>query len=55
MDAPIVCDQVLYLPSKDRSALLERCQRHDIALTAYSPHARGGVLDGTLATIGDRR
>ena len=51
---PLVCDQVLCLPSKDQSELLEYCQRHEFTLTAYSSLARGGVLDDTLAALGDR-
>jgi diketogulonate reductase-like aldo/keto reductase len=43
VDVTIVCDQVLYLPSKDQPELLGDCQRHDIALTAYSPLAGDGV------------
>jgi diketogulonate reductase-like aldo/keto reductase len=50
---PLVCDQVLYLPYHNHSGLLEYCQRHEIALTAYSPVARGDILDDTLAAIGD--
>ncbi|MBO4247978.1 aldo/keto reductase [Halomicrobium sp. IBSBa] len=55
VDAPIVADQVLYHPYKDQSALREYCVGAGIALTAYSPLARGRVLgDDLLARIGDR-
>jgi diketogulonate reductase-like aldo/keto reductase len=50
----LVCDQVVYLPYNDQSEVLEYCQRHNIARTACRPIARGGVLDDTLAPIGDR-
>lgn len=54
-DAPIVTNQVRYHPYKDQSDLLAFCRDHDVALTAYSPLARGGVLDDeTLASMGDR-
>jgi 2,5-diketo-D-gluconate reductase B len=54
-DAPIVADQVLYHPYKDQSALHEFCVENDVALTAYSPLARGTVLDDeVLADIGER-
>jgi len=55
VDAPIVADQVLYHPYKDQSALHEYCVDEGVALTAYSPLARGRVLDDrTLAEIGDQ-
>jgi diketogulonate reductase-like aldo/keto reductase len=54
-DAPIVTNQVLYHPYRDRSALLSYCREAGIALTAYSPLARGAVLDDDrLADIGAR-
>jgi diketogulonate reductase-like aldo/keto reductase len=54
-EVPIVANQVLYHPYKDQSALTQYCARHDIALTAYSPLARGDVLtDGVLEQIADR-
>lgn len=53
--APIVADQVLYHPYKDQSPLREYCADAGVALTAYSPLARGRVLDDpTLAEIGER-
>jgi 2,5-diketo-D-gluconate reductase B len=52
-DTPLVTDQVLYHPYKNQSALRSVCAEHDVALTAYSPLARGEVLeDETLADIG---
>ncbi len=54
-DDPLVTDQVLYHPLKDQSALRRYCEDAGIALTAYSPLARGGVIgDDRLGTIGDR-
>jgi 2,5-diketo-D-gluconate reductase B len=54
-DSPIVADQVLYHPYTDQPELRSVCRQHEVALTAYSPLARGAVLDDdTLADIGDR-
>jgi diketogulonate reductase-like aldo/keto reductase len=54
-EVPLVCDQVLHHPYKDQSDLLSFCRDRGVALTAYSPLARGAVLaDDLLATIGDR-
>jgi len=54
-DAPIVTDQVLYHPFNDQRALGEFCVDDDVALTAYSPLARGAVVgNDDLASIGDR-
>jgi len=52
-DAPIVTDQMLYHPYKDRAEFREFCAGNDVALTAYSPLARGDALDDpVLAEIG---
>lgn len=54
-DAPIVANQVQYHPLVDQSTLRSTCEELDVALTAYSPLARGGVLDhDVLESIGDR-
>lgn len=54
-DAPLVTDQVLYHPYKNRGELREFCVENDLALTAYSPLARGDVLgDPVLEGIGER-
>jgi diketogulonate reductase-like aldo/keto reductase len=45
---PIVTDQVLYHPYKDQSNLHEYCVEEGVALTAYSPLARGDVLDDPI-------
>lgn len=52
--APIVTNQVEYHPFLDQSTLRDVVRESDAALTAYSPLARGGVLDDdTLAGIGE--
>lgn len=54
-DEPIVTDQVLYHPFKDQSDLHRFCVEHTVALTAYSPLARGEVVnDELLERIGAR-
>ena len=54
-DSPIVTNQVLYHPYADQSAVRSVGREHDVAVTAYSPLARGAVLDDdVLAEIGDR-
>jgi diketogulonate reductase-like aldo/keto reductase len=51
---PILTDQVQYHPYWDQRDVRTYCQIHDLALTAYSPLAQGGVTrDATLARIGD--
>lgn len=50
---PLVCDQVEYHPYLDQSRVLEACRRHDMALVAYSPVAKGRIKnDETLVRIG---
>jgi diketogulonate reductase-like aldo/keto reductase len=54
-DRPLVTDQVLYHPLKDQSTLRQYCVEQDIALTAYSPLARGAVIgDEQFGEIGER-
>lgn len=43
-DAPVFADQVQFHPYWDQTELLDYCSIHDVALTAYSPLAHGGVL-----------
>ena len=51
--APIVCNQVEYHPYLSQTAVLDACRRHDVAVAAYCPLARGKVVDDpTLAEIG---
>ena len=42
-DEPLVANQIEYHPFLDQSAVLAACRRHGLALTAYSPIARGRV------------
>jgi diketogulonate reductase-like aldo/keto reductase len=51
-EAPLVCDQVEYHPFLDQSKVIAACNRHDMAVVAYSPIARGGAEgDQVLARI----
>jgi len=55
VDAPLVTDQVLYHPYRDRSGLRADCEAAGLSLTAYSPLARGDAVgDPVLADIGAR-
>lgn len=50
---PVLCNQVEYHPFLRQDAVLDYARRHDLAVTAYSPLARGIVAgDETLTTIG---
>lgn len=42
---PLVTNQVEYHPYLDQPAVLAACRRHGLALTAYCPLGRAGVLD----------
>lgn len=51
---PLVVNQVEYHPYLDQSAVLAECERHGIALTAYSPIAKGKVFsDPVLGEIAE--
>jgi len=51
--APLFCNQVEYHPYLDQTKIREACARHDVALVAYSPIAKGRVRkDEVLSTIG---
>ena len=51
---PVATNQVEYHPYLGQEDLLEIVEDHDLMLTAYSPLARGRVLDDeTLTEIGD--
>ncbi len=51
--ATVFCNQVEYHPYRAQDGLLEQAREMDYLLTAYSPVARGAVLnDGTLLEIG---
>lgn len=50
---PLVCDQVECHPYLDQSKVMAACRRHGMAMTAYSPVAKGEVGDDkVLARIG---
>jgi diketogulonate reductase-like aldo/keto reductase len=54
-DEPVVVNQVEYHPFLDQSALLAECRGQGIALTAYSPLAKGRVFsDPVLREIASR-
>lgn len=46
--ADIVCNQVEYHPLLSQNAVLSYARRHHIAITAYSPLARGRLEDNAL-------
>jgi 2,5-diketo-D-gluconate reductase B len=52
---PLVTDQVEWHPFIDQAKVVEACRRDGLAVTAYSPLARGRVLsDKALGRIGAR-
>lgn len=52
--APLATNQVEFHPFLSQDAVLEACRAHDMFLTAYSPLAKGEVLDDdTLAAIAE--
>ena len=54
-DIPPVVNQVQYSPLKHRVGLLEACERHDVALEAYSPLGTGRHLsDARVRQIAER-
>lgn len=51
---PIVCNQVEYHPYLDQGAVKRACERHRMAVTAYSPLGRAALLaDPTLGAIAE--
>jgi len=53
---PLVCNQVECHPFLDQSKVIAACRRHDMAVVAYSPIARGGAKNNdVLARIGKAR
>lgn len=53
--APLVANQVEYHPFLEQKQVLEAVRKRDMALTAYSPLARGRAVDDpTLGRIGER-
>lgn len=54
-ETPIVANQVQYHPLTEQREVLQHCVEEDLVLTAYSPLAKGRVLDEqTLREIGAR-
>lgn len=54
-DEPVVANQVEYHPYLDQSAVLAECRQLGVALTAYSPLAKGRVFaEPLLREIGER-
>jgi diketogulonate reductase-like aldo/keto reductase len=52
---PLVCDQVEFHPYLDQAKVREACARHQMALVAYSPVAKGRIKsDRTLTRIAER-
>ncbi|KQT48739.1 2,5-didehydrogluconate reductase [Aureimonas sp. Leaf454] len=50
-EAPLVCNQVEYHPFLAQEAVLGACERHGMALVAYSPLGQGGeILKHPLVT-----
>jgi len=50
---PLVCNQIECHPFLDQSKVIAACRKHDMAVIAYSPIARGGAgKDKILARIG---
>jgi 2,5-diketo-D-gluconate reductase B len=54
-EEPLVVNQVEYHPFLDQNAALQEVRANGMALTAYSPLAKGRVFsDGTIARIAER-
>ena len=51
---PPVLNQIQFSPWKYRARLLEACERHDIALEAYSPLNTGDLEEPKLVEIAER-
>jgi 2,5-diketo-D-gluconate reductase B len=50
---PLVCNQIECHPFLDQSKVIAACRKHDMAVVAYSPIARGSAhKDKVLARIG---
>jgi 2,5-diketo-D-gluconate reductase B len=56
LDAPLAANQVELHPLLPQSDLRERCSSRDVEVVAYSPLARGAVLDvPEIAAVAERR
>lgn len=54
-DEPLFTNQVEYHPFLDQSRVLSKCRNMNMMLTAYSPLARGDIMDNdTLRDIGEK-
>ncbi|MEF2073262.1 aldo/keto reductase [Consotaella aegiceratis] len=53
---PLVCNQVEYHPFLSQEAVYACCERHDMAMIAYSPVGQGGevLADPTIRSIAER-
>ena len=50
---PIACNQIEAHPYLDQSKVITACRRHDVAIVAHTPIARGQLADDSvLASIG---
>jgi diketogulonate reductase-like aldo/keto reductase len=47
---PLVCNQIEMHPFLDQSKVVAACRRHDMAVIAYSPIARGRVKGNAMLT-----
>ena len=47
---PLVCNQIECHPFLDQSKVIAACRKHDMAVVAYSPIARGGARKDKLLT-----
>jgi len=45
---PLVCNQIECHPFLDQSKVMAACKRHDMAVVAYSPVARGNAVDNEV-------
>ena len=55
LDTPIASNQVELHPLLEQSAIIRECEANDIIVTAYSPLARGKVIDNETITEIARR
>ena len=49
-EEPLVCNQIEMHPFIDQSKVVAACRKHGMAIVAYSPIARGGVIGHKLLT-----
>src|SRR5262249_21956781 len=49
-DEPLVCNQIEVHPFIDQSKVIAACRKYGMAIVAYSPIARGGVIGHKLLT-----